>query len=314
MADSPITIADMVYNSLDVNDVEARDIRNMAPWYMSMPMEVSSNGDVHKYTKVTAAPVVGFRQPNTGRDISKTGRELVTVNLSILDFSTATDKAVADADIRGAGYTISKEIREHVAAALFKAESQIINGQVATAGGDAAGHTGFADAIATLNDGTTGNVCMQPGTPGTTADSQTSVWFVREGEMDMMAVMHGDGLQMGDTQVTPWIDHGNSNSYTAYYTPGVSWCGLQIGSIWSVARLCNVETALTDADLSKVIAAFPAARRPTRILMTPKSQGLLQDSRTATNTTGAPAPFPESAFGIPITTVDSITHTEAILT
>ena len=269
---------------------------------------------MHKYTKTTGAPVVGFRAANTGRDVSKTGRELVTASLSILDFSTATDKAVADADIRGAGYTISKEIREHVAQAMFKAESQIINGTIATAGGDAAGHPGFANAINTINDGTSGNVCMAPGTPGTTASQQTSVWFIREGDMDMKAVMHGDGLVMGDTQVTPWIDHTNNNSFTAYYTPGVSWVGLQIGSIWSVARLCNVETALTDDDLSKVIATFPAARRPTQILMTPKSQGLLQASRTATNTTGAPAPFPESAFGIPITPVDSITHTEAILT
>jgi hypothetical protein len=39
----------------------------------------------------------------------------------------------------------------------------------------------------------------------------------------------------------------------------------------------------------------------------------LQSSRTATNPTGAPAPFPTEAFGIPIVVTDSIPEDEAAL-
>jgi hypothetical protein len=43
-------------------------------------------------------------------------------------------------------------------------------------------------------------------------------------------------------------------------------------------------------------------------------QHRLQESRTATNPTGAPAPFPESAFGIPIVTVESLAQNETAIT
>ncbi|MBA7711875.1 hypothetical protein ES703_120842 [subsurface metagenome] len=46
--------------------------------------------------------------------------------------------------------------------------------------------------------------------------------------------------------------------------------------------------------------------------MTARSLGQLQDSRTATNPTGAPAPFPESAFNVPIFDTTAITNTEAL--
>jgi hypothetical protein len=38
----------------------------------------------------------------------------------------------------------------------------------------------------------------------------------------------------------------------------------------------------------------------------------LQQGRTATNPTGSPAPFPDSAFGVPLFTTDAITITEAV--
>jgi hypothetical protein len=38
----------------------------------------------------------------------------------------------------------------------------------------------------------------------------------------------------------------------------------------------------------------------------------LQMSRTATTPTGAPAPYPQEAFGIPIEETDSILDTEAL--
>jgi hypothetical protein len=46
--------------------------------------------------------------------------------------------------------------------------------------------------------------------------------------------------------------------------------------------------------------------------MTKRSQEQLRASRTATNATGAPAPIPTDAFGIPIGVTDGILNTEAL--
>ena len=49
-------------------------------------------------------------------------------------------------------------------------------------------------------------------------------------------------------------------------------------------------------------------------VMNRRSLRQLQNSRTATNPTGAPAPIPDSAFGVPIIVTDAIVSTEALLT
>jgi hypothetical protein len=59
---------------------------------------------------------------------------------------------------------------------------------------------------------------------------------------------------------------------------------------------------------------FPASRGPNYVVMNRRSLGQLQRSRTATNPTGAPAPFPQEAFGVPIVVTDQINSTETLLT
>jgi hypothetical protein len=46
--------------------------------------------------------------------------------------------------------------------------------------------------------------------------------------------------------------------------------------------------------------------------MSRRSRMQLQMSRTATTPTGAPAPYPQEAFGVPIEETDSIIDTEAL--
>ncbi len=62
-----------------------------------------------------------------------------------------------------------------------------------------------------------------------------------------------------------------------------------------------------------MLALFPAGKAPSYIVMNRTSLKQLQQSRTATNATGAPAPFPSEAFGVPIIVTDSIVSTEAIV-
>ena len=54
---------------------------------------------------------------------------------------------------------------------------------------------------------------------------------------------------------------------------------------------------------------------PDHLFMTKRSQRQLQDSRTATNATGAPAPLPDFVCGnVPVEVTDSIISTETPLT
>ena len=141
MANDFLTIADIVGNSLDVNQSEISDLLTSAPFFASLPIIDSSNGSLHKYTKETGAPVVGFRAENDGIDYDHSVDTLVTVTLKRLAANSRIDKAVADGDIRGADYRVAREAMRHLKQAFFVAEQQYILGT----GADANGFTGFAN-------------------------------------------------------------------------------------------------------------------------------------------------------------------------
>src|SRR5690606_26656052 len=108
-----------------------------------------------------------------------------------------------------------------------------------------------------------------------------------------------------------------TKKFHAYVTQVSAWLGLQIGGARSVGRIANLTAdagkGLTDALIAQLIAKFPAGKGPTHLVMNRRSLSQLQQSRTATNATGAPAPFPSESFGIPIVVTDSIVSTETLL-
>jgi hypothetical protein len=277
-------------------------------------MERSSNGETHKYTKETGAPTVGFRAPNTGREFSKSADTVVTVTLKVLDFSWAVDKAVADIWRKGGREAlIAREGLRHLKAALVKYEKQLIYGTNATHG-DTAGFTGMVNASTV--DGLADPMVVNAG--GTTANTASSVWAIALGPNDVLGVVNGDGeFDLGETTVQNFQD-GTGKHYPAYYTPATTWLGLQVGSAHSMGRIVNLTEdsgkGLTDDLIAELLSRFPITHRPTALFMNRRSLKQLQQSRTATNATGAPAPFPSESFGVPITTVESIVNTEALVT
>ena len=310
MADDLLTVADFLADKLDVADVEVSDLLNDAPFFAGLPVVESSNGTTHKYPKETGAPVVGFRAENAGRDLDHSEDGLVTVNLKILDFSWGVDKAVADAWMRGGPEAlIAREGRRHIRAAMYKGEEQYIQGTDA----EASGFSGFADA--TGLDALADEMVLDAG--GTGSNIFTSVYAVREGEDDVVGVVNGegDGMMLGETIVQSFTD-GSGKSYPAYYTPGCTWLGLQIGGARSVGRIANLndtDAPLTDDLIYQLLELFPSSRQPTKLLMNRQSLRQLRASRTATNVTGAPAPRPTEVDGIPIQSVESISKIEAAL-
>ena len=132
-----------------------------------------------------------------------------------------------------------------------------------------------------------------------------------------MAVAGQNGNLSVDDSVVIRAAGATTGTYPAYYTPIHAWMCLQIGGAYSVGRICNLTAqagkTLTDALLAQCLATFPASRPPTHWAMNRRSLFQLQAARTATNSTGAPAPIPTESFGIPIVVTDAIVSTEAIL-
>jgi hypothetical protein len=321
MADDFHAIADLIGDAHDLAPIEVSDLLKTSPLLAALMLEPSSNGTVHKYTKETAAPVVGFRSANAGRDMDSSEDTAVSVDLKLLDYTWAVDVAVADAWRKGREAYIAREGARHLRAALMKFEKQLINGQIgasdiAGASGDAAGFTGFRDAggINALAD------TMVVNGGSIVADVNSSVYAVRLAVDGVCGVYKGDGLpvNLGETRVVPWtVNAGTDNkTFPAYYTPACTWLALQIGGAFDMGRIVNLNATvatLTDDLIAQLLAKFPIGYGPTHLIMSRRSLRQLQDSRTATTTNGAPAPFPQESFGVPIIVSDAVSDTEELV-
>lgn len=312
MPDDVVTMADMVADGLDLSPAEVTDLTNSVKFLDALGWEKSSNGETHKYTKETGAPVVGFREANRGRALSKSQDTLVTATLEICDLSYRADKAIADIWRKGgAGAWIAREGLRHIKASMKAAERQLIYGNSNL--GDAAGFLGMINSATgdALADG------MVVDATGSTANAAASVWVISAGPNDLQAVYNGDNpFDLGDPTVIDALDD-QGNHYPAYYVPGTFWMGMQLGSIYSMARICNLTAqagkGLTDTLIGQAVSLFPSGHEPTHILTNRRSREQLRVSRTATTPTGIPATTPKDWDGIPIIPVESLVNTEAIV-
>ena len=307
MADDFIGLSELV----KINDQNLADDRSIsdllqdAPLLRNLVADIASNGTKHEYLKQTGAPVVGFRSPNVGLDNDHSEDTKVSIDLKILDASFGVDKALAEAYTKGGPEAfIGREAMRQLRAAFFMAEQQFINGT----NNDGSGFNGLADSLSALSD----TMVVDAGG----SSNLSSVYGVRStADFDNAVAITGqDGrIDVGESVVTKLTD-ANGKHYTGFWTPIQGWLGLQIGSKFSVGRLANIDdgsNTVTDDLLATLLEQFPAQRMPTRWVMNRRSQRQLQQSRTATNTTGAPAPFPTEAFNIPILVDDAIGNSES---
>lgn len=309
MAHTYLTTADVAtFNKVDM-DLLVSDVLDGAPLLDRLAAR-TCRSNVFYYTRKTANPVVGFRAVNDGVETKDATYEKVTVTLGVLDASFAVDVAAAMTDERGAQHIMAEEALAHLRQAMREVEEQIIY----STGNDAAGFAGFATQ-ANLNEN---DDAMVVDAGGSTASTGSSVWLIRTGPGDVEVLWGQDGvISIGEQQIVERAGSATGN-FPAFYHPITGWCGVKIGSTYSVARIGNLTNdagkGLTDDLIAAAIAKFPADRLPNVMAMNRRSWRQLQNSRTATNPTGAPAPFPTEAFGIPIVVTDSIASTETILT
>lgn len=312
MSDVFPTLADLVKIN-DRNNCERNisDLLDQARLIRLLAADYSSNGEFHKYTKQTGAPVVGYRAANAGRAFTASTDTQVTIQLGILDGSCAVDKAVASTYIKGASAYVAREAGRHLRQAFFWWESQVLYGT----GNDAAGPLGLAQDSRLVFK----NSAMVVDAAGTTGSTGSDVWLIRTGLDDMMAIVGNEGvIQMGQTVEQDMLTTDTPpKHYTGLYTSVLGWTGVQVGSAYSVARICNLTAdsgkGLTDALISTALSLFKAGQPPSYLAMGRRSLMQLQKSRTATNPTGAPAPFPSESFGVPIVVCDTINATGTLL-
>ena len=308
MADDLFTIADFAAAALDVEQTELSDIKNNATFTNILPIDDTSTGEqVHKYRKYTQEPDVGFRTENDGREYDHSVDEVVTVVTEILDFSWAVDQAVADAYPRGREQLIAMEGARHLAAALFKLEKQILNGTGAL--GDAAGFSGFPNQtqLASL-----GEMCLSGGSAA--AGAVSSCYTVRVGRDDVKLVTPmSRGVNLGETTVIE--RQGTTGWYPAYYTPASLFIGCQMGGLYSVGRIANLDAAnpLTDDLLAQSRSTFRAGYKPQYFVANSDVLEGLRGTRTATNVTGAPAPIIDNSFSMMAVETDGLFNTETVV-
>jgi len=310
MAESYNTLAGLVQlNDKNLAALNITDLLDEAPLLKVLFAQVASNGTLHKYLKQTTASSAAFRAALDGVTKTASADTLVTDTLAILDASFDTDVALADAYKGGRDAWLQKELVRSLKQAFFVAEKQVIYG----VGNDANGFAGLHD-NAQL-DAIADAMVIECATPGASVSSQTSVYILRSGKDDCSFILGNEGKIVVEDQPTIIQKAGSATgTFPALYVPVTGYSGFQIGGAYSAARICNIETALTDDDIYEGLALFPSSRQPNLIAMNRKALKLLRASRTATNPSGEPAPRPIAVDNIPIICTDAVVSTEAVET
>ena len=260
--DDLTTLADLAtINDMNARDVGATEIFNAAPLLAALNAVESTNGASHTYEVYEGAPVVGFRQPNAGRNHSKSNDRLETIGLNILDASFHKDaKLVAIDKKRGEAGHMAREANRHLSQALRTAEEQLIYGL----GKDAEGFAGLVDSYSALAN------AMVLNAGGGAAGDRTSVWAIRTvGDESGANVVLGDG----EIQIRPYfeqfVEDDDGRKYPALMQPIDGWVGMVVSTANCVARLVNVggNKTLNDAMLSDLLTAFEEEAPATHICL-----------------------------------------------
>lgn len=304
-------VADTLAGILELSDannfdIDVSNLFDDAPAIRALAAVMSTQGTDHKYMRETVAAGSAFRAIGAGIDNASETVEQVTVNLKLLDATVKIDQAATKAFKGGEGAYMAARARASLRAAFFQAEKQFFQGTNNSAGG----FSGLEDWLYTDDVGDDFVVGTASGAAG------KNVWLVRSTPEDVALISNGE-LELGELHQT-FVSTSGATGYAAWQLPIMSWLGVQFGSINTVARIYNLDgtsgNTLTDDLISSAISAFPAGRQPTHIFMDRVAHKELQQSRTATNVTGAPAPFPTEAFGLPIVVSDGVGNTDAPVT
>jgi len=258
----------------------------------------SINGLNYKTLVRTALPTVAFRNANEGSSESKGKTVERLVETYIMNPQWTADKAVADRSEDGAAAYMADEADAIITAALKHLQQQFYYG----VNNDAKGFAGIKSMVESD---------LVVDAQGSGSDT-TEFWVVNWGNKNVRWVLgNGGSLDMTDPSVIRMLD-SNNKAYSAYWQEMLAYVGLQIGSKFSVGCIKNIDSGkpLTDNLIGDLITKFRnKGLEPEIGYCTPTALKYLQQSRTATNPTGAAAPFPGSSLELNIQTTLGISDT-----
>jgi len=258
----------------------------------------SINGLNYKTLVRTALPTVAFRNANEGSDESKGKTVERLVETYIMNPQWTADKAIADRSEDGAAAYMADEADAIITAALKHLQQQFYYG----VNNDAKGFAGIKSMVESD---------LVVDAHGSVSDT-TEFWVVNWGNKNVRWVLgNGGSLDMTDPSVIRMLD-SNNKAYSAYWQEMLAYVGLQIGSKFSVGCIKNIDSGkpLTDNLIGDLITKFRnKGLEPEIGYCTPTALKYLQQSRTATNPTGAAAPFPGSSLELNIQTTLGISDT-----
>lgn len=250
----------------------------------------------------TGLPTVGFRSANEGVTPATSTYINRLNSCNILNAFVEADKVVADSAEGGAAGYMALEAVGILQNAYITAGKQFFYG----VDNDAKGYAGLTALV---------DSSMVVDALGDDADECTSAYLVRFGPRNLTWIYGNNSvLEVGD-MTTQRLTDSSGNVFTGYQVELLTRIGLALHNKYSIARICNIDTAkpLTDDLIAEALAKFPIGGEPNAIFVNRRGRSMLQQSRTATNVTGAPAPFPTEAFGIPVYATESIGDTEAVV-
>jgi hypothetical protein len=258
-----------------------------------------------------------FRKANAGTsDITETSEER-TFECFTAEPRIEEDKAVADRYSKGPLEWLQAKSARILSLEMLAWAQQMYYGS----GNNADGFPGLIQSYDSTN--------MVVDAGGTTASTGSSVWLLRIADAGNEA---DDGCRwrMGNNgsmsflpvDQIPFADPNDATKkLIKYWTAFTCYPGFQVQSLLRVCRIkkltADAGKGLTDALLNQALEKFRAGYGPNLILMTQRSNRQLQASRTATNPTGAQAPWPNSILGIdgkeiPIRVTEALTNTESL--
>lgn len=275
--------------------------------------------DKNSYNTLTvnSLPTVGFRDPSGLRAFDAPGLKQIEVACKYLDASWTLPVAIAQQDDWGENNAKALHMKTHLQSAFFWFSKQIWSGVT----NDANGFVGLDALIDAVVDSSSNREMVITANSGTVADA-SSVYAVRTGS-DACQLAWGSKGQFDEGEVIEQMlytqETEGSGSGATTVTKGAwhyaqklgGWCGLQVTSKYAAAKIEKLSAAsgavgLDDDLIYQLIAKFPVGMTPNGIFMNRRSLEQLRQSRTAYNTTGAPAPTPTEVAGIPVYVTDAI--------
>lgn len=307
MSESTNTLAGLIaLNDRNLDPATASDILNESPVLAKMfAKPASQGGTTHKFERKLTAEGNGFRLINEGITHTAGTFEIVSQECAVLDATIKRDIAQCNGYKGGPSALLDTLSNGAVGNALFTFEKAI-----------------FQASINKQFTGLPGNAYFDQ----ITADSQVinaggnggrSVWLLRSADDGISFVMGYDGMLKVDPDTIAITRDASSREYSVWMRSIIGAACLQVGSKYDAARIANLDGTtghtLTDALIAQALVKFRAGKMPNMIAMSRTSWSELQQSRTAVNPTGAPAPMPSDAYGIPIIVTDAIPENEAAL-